>query len=71
MMSYLCLIIILLAFAIELFQAHKNSPIILCGTAIDINPLYNPYIVNNTVIPVSATAFVDRSQNQKYYISKI
>lgn len=31
------------------------------GLAIDVNPLYNPYVSGNTVLPATARAYVDRS----------
>lgn len=40
------------------------------GCAIDINPLYNPYVSRNTVLPVSSAHYVDRSKNFNYKISK-
>ncbi|HKL80453.1 MAG TPA: M15 family metallopeptidase [Mobilitalea sp.] len=44
------------------------------GTAIDINPLYNPYITehdgNTTVLPENATEYVDRTKDLEYYIRK-
>lgn len=40
------------------------------GSAIDINPLYNPYVSRNTVLPVSSASYVDRSKNFDYKISK-
>ena len=33
------------------------------GAAIDINPLYNPYIVGDKVSPENAAAYVDRTQD--------
>lgn len=32
------------------------------GTAIDVNPLVNPYVDGNTVFPPSGAAFADRTQ---------
>lgn len=40
------------------------------GMAIDINPLYNPYIEGENISPASAVAYADRSLKQKYQISK-
>ena len=40
------------------------------GTAIDINPLYNPYVSSNAVLPVSSASYVDRSKSFNYKISK-
>lgn len=33
------------------------------GMAIDINPLYNPQVINGEVYPSTAVAYADRSQN--------
>lgn len=38
------------------------------GLAIDINPLYNPYILNNEIYPSTATKYVDRNQE---FVGKI
>lgn len=40
------------------------------GTAIDINPLYNPFVSNNTISPVSATLYANRNIDCKYQIKK-
>lgn len=40
------------------------------GTAIDINPLYNPYIVGKKILPVSAKPYVDRKNVKKGTITK-
>ncbi len=40
------------------------------GTAIDINPLYNPYVANGKVSPVSATLYVDRTLDYNHKITK-
>ncbi len=40
------------------------------GVAIDINPLYNPYVVNGTVSPVSAKLYVDRNLNLEHQINR-
>lgn len=40
------------------------------GLAIDVNPLYNPYIVGKSVSPVNANIFVDRTINEKGVIKK-
>jgi hypothetical protein len=40
------------------------------GLAIDINPLYNPYIKDREVLPPGGTAYVDRSLDNPYYIKK-
>lgn len=38
------------------------------GTAIDINPLYNPYVSKNTVTPVSSKIYADRTTENSYKI---
>jgi hypothetical protein len=39
------------------------------GLAIDINPLYNPYIKSNgQILPAAAEVFADRSLSNPYYI---
>lgn len=44
------------------------------GLAIDINPLYNPYVRTRdgirTVLPVNGEEYADRHQDHKYYIKK-
>ena len=40
------------------------------GTAIDINPLYNPYVANGKVSPASASLYVDRNLDYNYKITK-
>lgn len=44
------------------------------GFAIDINPLYNPYVRNNNgtcqVLPEGAEAYADRTAENPYYIQK-
>ena len=35
------------------------------GRAIDINPLYNPYVVKNAVLPVNSESYLDRELSQK------
>ena len=40
------------------------------GMAIDVNPLYNPYIVGNYISPTTANKYVDRSLNKKGMIKK-
>lgn len=42
----------------------------LSGTAIDINPLYNPYVSNGIISPVSASIYANRDSNYKYKITK-
>ena len=40
------------------------------GMAVDINPLYNPYVKGGTVLPVTATGYTDRSKNYPYKIEE-
>lgn len=40
------------------------------GLAVDINPLENPYIRNETVLPPNATAFVNREESFPHKIDK-
>lgn len=40
------------------------------GRAIDINPLYNPYITSDGYTPVNAGAYVDRSADNPYKIDE-
>ena len=40
------------------------------GRAIDINPLYNPYIVNGKIMPDNATPFADRDKDFPHKIDK-
>lgn len=40
------------------------------GTAIDINPLYNPYIASGNIYPSSGSIYANRSLNNEYQISK-
>lgn len=40
------------------------------GLAIDINPLYNPYIANGRIMPASAEPYVDRSRSFDHKIDK-
>lgn len=40
------------------------------GAAIDINPLYNPYVVNNYISPVSGMLYANRSINNEHQIDK-
>ena len=40
------------------------------GTAIDINPLLNPYLKNETVIPANGKSFLDRTLGCKGMITK-
>ncbi len=35
------------------------------GKAIDINPLFNPHVVNGVVYPVEGSAYIDRAINEK------
>ena len=70
MTSYLCQIIILLVFVIELSLAHLLCLIILLGCAIDINPLYNPYVSKKNISPVSGTIYANRNSNFEHQIQK-
>lgn len=40
------------------------------GTAIDINPLYNPYVTQSSILPVNAEEYINRSNTQKGTIQK-
>lgn len=40
------------------------------GLAIDINPLYNPYIVGDKVYPRNGKKYVDRSKDDSRFIKK-
>ena len=40
------------------------------GRAIDINPLYNPYIVNGKILPPNGEKYADRSLPDDRYIRK-
>lgn len=40
------------------------------GLAVDINPLYNPYVKGSSTRPAAGAAYADRSQNCPYYIRK-
>jgi hypothetical protein len=40
------------------------------GMAVDINPLYNPYIVDGRILPPEGKDYVDRSQDNDKYIKK-
>lgn len=40
------------------------------GTAIDINPLYNPCVTNTRITPVSGSIYADRNINCIYQINK-
>ena len=40
------------------------------GLAIDINPLYNPYVANGSISPVSGSLYADRNLKLKYQIKK-
>lgn len=44
--------------------------IILNGCAIDINPLYNPYVAGNNVSPRSGYMYVNRSNDFEHKITK-
>lgn len=38
------------------------------GLAVDVNPLYNPYVKNDTVLPADAAVYADRTQDFSYKI---
>ncbi|HBU12414.1 MAG TPA: hypothetical protein DEB31_06720 [Clostridiales bacterium] len=38
------------------------------GLAVDINPLYNPYVRENRVEPAAAQPYVDREQDNPYFL---
>lgn len=40
------------------------------GIAIDINPLYNPYITKHGISPKKGAMYADRNLNNQYYIDK-
>ena len=40
------------------------------GLAVDINPLYNPYVRGSRVEPASGAAYADRTRTCPYYIRK-
>lgn len=40
-----------------------------CGTAIDINPLYNPYVVNGDISPSAGKIYANRDLNNRYQIN--
>ena len=40
------------------------------GTAIDINPLYNPYVANGSISPEAGKKYANRNLNNKYLIKK-
>lgn len=44
------------------------------GLAIDINPLYNPYVKEKngttTILPIEGATYIDRKQDNPYYIKK-
>lgn len=44
--------------------------IILVGYAIDINPLYNPYIRGDYISPASGSIYVNRNAQNHYQIKK-
>lgn len=44
--------------------------IILNGCAIDINPLYNPYVAGNTVSPKSGASYVYRNNDFEHKITR-
>ncbi len=40
------------------------------GASIDVNPLYNPYIVGNNISPANSTPYTDRTIYKKGMITK-
>lgn len=40
------------------------------GIAIDINPLYNPYVTKECISPIAGLEYANRSINQKYQVNK-
>ena len=40
------------------------------GCAIDINPLYNPYVTKASTTPVNGAKYADRTLENKYKIDK-
>ncbi len=40
------------------------------GLAIDINPLYNPYITEKNILPINAKVYTNRNIDKKYIIKK-
>lgn len=40
------------------------------GKAIDVNPLYNPYVVDTSIMPINSEQYIDRSIVQKGMIQK-
>lgn len=42
----------------------------LSGCAIDINPLYNPYVTKTSTTPVNGAKYADRSIENKHKIDK-
>lgn len=42
----------------------------LSGCAIDINPLYNPYVTKASTTPANGAKYADRNIDNKYKIEK-
>lgn len=62
------------AFNYRFVEGTTNRSIHSEGLAIDINPLYNPYVRTRNgeleVLPENATEYVDRDKENTYYIRK-
>lgn len=62
------------AFNYRLIEGTSRRSVHSDGLAIDINPLYNPYVRTRNgaleVLPESASEYVDRTQDNIYYIRK-
>lgn len=70
MIIYQCQIITPLAFVIELCLEVQNFLTMLNGCAIDINPLYNPYVTKSSTTPPNGAIYANRSIENKYKIDK-
>ncbi len=57
-------------FCYRVISGTKNLSNHAKGCAIDINPLYNPYVTPKIVSPSSALQYKDRSSNNEHMISK-
>lgn len=62
------------AFNYRLVDGTTKRSVHSYGLAIDINPLYNPYVRTRNgeleILPESGAAYVDRSQENSYFIRK-
>lgn len=62
------------AFNFRFIEGTNKRSVHSSGLAIDINPLYNPYVRSRNgeleILPESAAEHVDRSQDNVYYIKK-